>query len=159
MYGIDHKAQFNRAIAMLDGPSFTKEGIEKSIASDRFLSAARAGAIDYIPDNIQRIGVRDESVDTDDSLKPDENKEIITEDKTPKYDQLSYDDLPIEEQEFLTESEIRLKAEDFDIDEALSFCEVCGKPVKECTCKDCTDDINEELSDEELNSIFTLKQE
>lgn len=159
MYGIDHEAQLKRAIAMLDGPSFTKEGIEKSVASDRFLSAARAGAIDYIPDNIQRIGVRDESVDTDDSLKPDENKEIITEDKTPKYDQLSYDDLPIEEQEFLTESEIRLKAEDFDVDEALSFCEVCGKPVKECTCKDCTDDINEELSDEELNSIFTLKQE
>ena len=46
------ESKFRDAIKILNGPAFSKETIDKTIASQRFLLAARAGAVPYIPSNI-----------------------------------------------------------------------------------------------------------
>lgn len=46
------ESKFRDAIKILNGPAFSKETIDKTIASERFLMAARTGAVPYIPANI-----------------------------------------------------------------------------------------------------------
>ena len=49
--------RLTQAISSLDSPNFSKRGIEKSIASDRFLTCVQNGSIPFLPSNTQRLGL------------------------------------------------------------------------------------------------------
>lgn len=77
--------KFKQALQILDGPAFSKETIDKTIASDRFLTAVQQGAVPYIAsDSRPQLTVTEEVVcekcHKSPCECPDPDKHVVEED-------------------------------------------------------------------------------